>query len=284
MITSPFSFIATAEVIALAGATRCSSMSTWSLQPRPGRLEAAIGERTRAMMRRSACLARCRHGRDQHNRGAPPDTGRSRTPHRARATYHDRRPRPVADWLHKLFPAAAGMVATAVPVSPMTRHWLVFWRGAAQPRPDRQYHHPRIGINGRMDGMQAAVILAKMEIFDDEVARARASVPSATPSCCRTAFVLTPAIADGYTSVYAQYTLQVDNRDAVRKALQDAGYRARYTTYHLDQQPALAGRLHQRRLPRSRTLAGQSDDSLPMHPYLDETTQDRVVAALRTGL
>jgi UDP-2-acetamido-2-deoxy-ribo-hexuluronate aminotransferase len=146
---------------------------------------------------------------------------------------------------------------------------------------DRQYHHPRIGINGRMDGMQAAVILAKLEIFDEEVS-ARARIGARYSSLLAGSGCGTPSIPPGQTSVYAQYTLQMDNRDAVRKSLQEAGIpSAIYYPVTLDRQPALAscartcGDLAVAHRLQERVL------SLPMHPYLDVDTQDRIVDIVR---
>ena len=287
VITSPFSFIATAEVIALVGATPVFvDVDPVSYNLDPGRLEAAIGDRTRAIMPVSlfglcADMDAINAIAARHRVPVIEDAAQS-----FGATYHDRRSCGLSlIGCTSFFPAkplgcygAGGACFTndtdiALRLKELRNHGQ-----------DRQYHHPRIGINGRMDGMQAAVILAKMEIFDDEVA-ARARIGARYSELLQDSACVTPAIADGYTSVYAQYTLQVDNRDAVRKALQDAGIpSAVYYPITLDQQPALAGRS---RISGDLGVAHALQEkvmSLPMHPYLDDATQDQVVAALRTGL
>lgn len=287
VITSPFSFIATAEVIALAGATPVFvDVDPVSYNLDPGRLEAAIGERTRAIMPVSlfglcADMDAINTIAARHQIPVIEDAAQS-----FGATYHDRRSGGLSlIGCTSFFPAKPlGCYGDGGACFTNDADIALRLKELRNHGQDRQYHHPRIGINGRMDGMQAAVILAKMEIFDDEVA-ARARIGARYSELLQDSACVTPAIADGYTSVYAQYTLQVDNRDAVRKALQDAGIpSAVYYPITLDQQPALAGRS---RISGDLGVAHALQEkvmSLPMHPYLDETTQDRVVAALRTGL
>ena len=89
-----------------------------------------------------------------------------------------------------------------------------------------RYHHPRIGINGRMDSLQAAILLAKLEIFDAEVV-ARGRLGAHYSLLIEEAFsdvgvpipVTTPYVEPHNTSVYAQYTVEVQHRDAVQAAM-----------------------------------------------------------------
>lgn len=287
VITSPFSFIATAEVIALVGATPVFvDVDPVSYNLDPGRLEAAIGDRTRAIMPVSlfglcADMDAINAIAARHRVPVIEDAAQS-----FGATYHDRRSCGLSlIGCTSFFPAKPlGCYGDGGACFTNDTDIALRLKELRNHGQDRQYHHPRIGINGRMDGMQAAVILAKMEIFDDEVA-ARARIGARYSELLQDSACVTPAIADGYTSVYAQYTLQVDNRDAVRKALQDAGIpSAVYYPITLDQQPALAGRS---RISGDLGVAHALQEkvmSLPMHPYLDDATQDQVVAALRTGL
>ena len=92
-----------------------------------------------------------------------------------------------------------------------------------------RYEHPRVGINGRMDSLQAAVLLAKLEIFDEEVS-ARASLGARYSNLIETTFagtddppVVTPHIEAHNTSVFAQYTIEVPHRDAVQAAMTERG-------------------------------------------------------------
>ncbi len=86
---------------------------------------------------------------------------------------------------------------------------------------DRRYHHPMVGLNGRLDTLQAAILLAKLEIFNEEV-EARIRIGRRYTELLG-GTVVTPYIETYNTSVYAQYTIEVDNRDEVQKRLKAAG-------------------------------------------------------------
>ena len=140
---------------------------------------------------------------------------------------------------------------------------------------DRRYHHARIGINGRIDTLQAAILMAKMDIFDDEtMARSRIGTRY---SQLLSDIVATPYIEPFNTSVYAQYTIQLENRDVVRTRLSEANIpTAVHYPLPLHRQPALSC---PQRFEHSE-YAAERVISLPMHPYLGEQAQDRVVGAL----
>ena len=88
---------------------------------------------------------------------------------------------------------------------------------------DRRYHHPRIGINGRLDSLQAAVLLAKLAIFPDEVA-ARARIGARYSDLLAGSGCVTPYIEPHNTSVYAQYTIAVDDRDGLHHQARSGGH------------------------------------------------------------
>lgn len=141
------------------------------------------------------------------------------------------------------------------------------------------YYHPRLGINGRLDTIQAAVLLAKMDIFDDEVER-RVKVAAHYDDLLADT-VKTPFVAPDRTSVYAQYTIELDERDRVRAALNDAGIpNAVYYPVPLNRQPPLYSDVA---IPRSEHAA-ERVLSLPMHPYLEQADQARVAEALRRAI
>ena len=147
-----------------------------------------------------------------------------------------------------------------------------------------KYDNVRIGMNGRLDTLQAAILLEKLAIFPDEIAardriasRYNASFDQVLGAGRGNAAIV-PRVIDGATSVWAQYTLVLENRDAVAAACKAAGVpTAIYYPLPLSQQtgyrrfPTAPGGV-----PVSERLAGQVL-SLPMHPYLDEATQDRIV-------
>lgn len=144
---------------------------------------------------------------------------------------------------------------------------------------DRRYHHPRVGINGRLDTLQAAILLAKLNIFPEEV-ELRQGVGARYTELIRAQCpgVVPPYVADGHTSVYAQFTVLVDNRDRVREKLHAAGIpTAVHYPVPLNRQPALETDKFD--LSIAEELAARVM-SLPMHPYLTEQDQAQVVSEL----
>lgn len=141
------------------------------------------------------------------------------------------------------------------------------------------YQHPRLGINGRLDTIQAAVLLAKLEVFGDELAR-RADVAARYQAALK-GVVKTPHIDARCTSAYAQYTIQVADRERVRERLAEAGIpNAVYYPVPLNRQPPLYSDVP---IPASEAAA-ERVLSLPMHPYLEPSDQDRVIEALKAAV
>ncbi|MCC2625418.1 MAG: aminotransferase DegT [Burkholderiales bacterium] len=148
---------------------------------------------------------------------------------------------------------------------------------------DRRYHHVMLGINGRLDTLQAAILLAKMRIFEDELIK-RAQIGKRYTELLKDSNCLTPVVTNGCSHVYAQYTIITKNRDKLINDMQDAGIP---TSVHyplsLHQQPALAAYYQGQDLSVSESLAA-SVISLPMHPYLDVATQDKIVEVVKSSL
>jgi dTDP-4-amino-4,6-dideoxygalactose transaminase len=148
-----------------------------------------------------------------------------------------------------------------------------------------KYDNQRIGMNGRMDTIQAAVLLEKLKIFEDEIA-ARNRI-AARYNAALADVVEVPAVLDGCTSTWAQYTIRLrgQDRSALAARLKAAGIpTAIYYPRPLHRQTAYAAYpCAGNGLPVSDRLAAEVL-SLPMHPYLDEPVQDRIVEALRAGL
>ena len=144
-----------------------------------------------------------------------------------------------------------------------------------------RYQHGRIGINGRMDTLQAAVLLAKLEIFDDELQK-RAQVAERYSSLLNESEeagkLQLPQLESHNFSSWAQYTIEVDNRSHTQAALAEKGIP---TAIHYPA-PVYA----QRALSESIThcpateRAAQHVLSLPMHPYLRRETQELITALL----
>lgn len=141
-----------------------------------------------------------------------------------------------------------------------------------------RYEHPRIGLNSRLDTIQAAILLEKLKIFPDEVI-ARDRIAARYDKGLKSNRIRTPVVIDGAKSVWAQYTIQIDNRAKLQADLKDQGIpTAVHYPIALSKQRAYAD-FPSVPTPNSEKLA-QRVVSLPMHPYLDEKTQDRIIEAV----
>lgn len=157
-------------------------------------------------------------------------------------------------------------------------------RQVARHGQEKRYHHVRIGMNSRLDTLQAAVLLAKLDIFDDELSArqriagqyaARLGSEDAQPGGGQ---VTLPHVASHNTSAWAQYTVRVPDRAAVVERLRAAGIpTAIHYPLPLNLQPAVQDSSAQ--LPNG-DLAAQQVLSLPMHPYLATSDVERIAGAL----
>jgi len=148
-----------------------------------------------------------------------------------------------------------------------------------------KYDNVRIGMNGRMDTIQAAVLLEKLRVFPEEI-EARGRI-AARYNAQLGDVAIVPRVPAGSTSIWAQYTLRVDaaKRDALIDALRADGIpSAVYYRLPMHRQSAYAHfPIAANGLPVSDRLAAESI-SLPMHPYLDEASQDRICERVRRAL
>ncbi|MBV8437034.1 MAG: DegT/DnrJ/EryC1/StrS family aminotransferase [Silvibacterium sp.] len=284
VVTSPFTFIATGEMIALLGAKPVFAEidpATWNLDP--AKIEAAITPRTRAIMPVSLY-------------GQPAEMDAIN----AIAVRHKL---PVIEDAAQSFGALyfgrhSGNLSTIgctsfFPSKPLGCYGdggacftnddglataMLELRNHGQ---DRRYHHTRIGINGRLDTIQAAVLLAKLDVFDNELL-ARAEAANRYTSLLKDA-VQTPKLAPNRTTAWAQYTIEVDDRDTVEAALREAGIpTAVHYPVALHQQPIFASLEYG---PGSFPHAEQAARrvlSLPMHPYLTPPDILRVAEAVKS--
>ena len=142
-----------------------------------------------------------------------------------------------------------------------------------------RYEHVAIGLNSRLDTIQAAILIEKLKIFEDEIDKRNAVARRYNAAFAGSNRIKTPLVIDGAVSTWAQYTLQVANRNLFQSRLKEVGVpTAVHYPIPLSRQPAYA---HYPGVPTpvSEALSGQVV-SLPMHPYLDEATQDRIIAAV----
>jgi UDP-2-acetamido-2-deoxy-ribo-hexuluronate aminotransferase len=289
VVTVPFTFFATAEMIALIGARPVFvdiDPRTYNMDP--ARLEAAITPRTKAIMPVSlygqcADFDAINAIAGAHGLPVIEDAAQS-----FGATYKGRRSSALSlIGATSFFPSkplgAYGDGGALFTDDDVLARLMREIRLHGQ---DRRYHHPRLGLTGRLDSIQAAVLLAKMEIFDDEVAariRVGARYTELITAACAggDARVQPPYVEAHNTCVYAQYTVAVEQRDFVETRMKALGVpTAVHYPLPLHLQPVFE-HLGQREgsFPASEGAA-RSVISLPMHPYLSEADQVKVVAAL----
>jgi dTDP-4-amino-4,6-dideoxygalactose transaminase len=148
-----------------------------------------------------------------------------------------------------------------------------------------KYDNIRIGLASRLDTIQAAVLSEKLKIFSDEIAARNKAAARYNEALAD--FAIVPLVPEGYTSVWAQYTIRVlaGQRDKLAAALKDEGIpTAIYYPIPLHRQQAY------KHFPVGKAGVAVSDRvadeviSLPMHAYLDEAIQSRIIDATRRAL
>ncbi len=144
---------------------------------------------------------------------------------------------------------------------------------------EQRHHHPYLGMNGRLDTLQAAILLAKLPHFGSEV-EARIRI-GARYTALLAGSCITPAIQKGNTHTYAQYTIRVPFRDRLAEQLKAQGIPTNvYYPKCLHEQPVFAPLGYKwGDFPVSEKVSREVL-SLPMHPWLDDETQDRIVNAI----
>jgi UDP-2-acetamido-2-deoxy-ribo-hexuluronate aminotransferase len=287
VITTPFTFIATGEMIALLGAKPVFvdiDPRTYNIDPT--RIEAAITAKTKAIMPVSiygqcADMDVINEIANKHGLPVIEDAAQS-----LGATYKGRKSCALSTiGSTSFFPSK--------PIGGYGDGGALFTNDDALAKAmkeirvhgqDRRYHHPRIGINGRMDTLQAAIVLAKMARFDWEVEQRQkvgAGYTAILQESCPA--VVVPYIEPHNTSVYAQYTIQAANRDETAKRLNGGGIpTAVHYPVPLHQQPAFQGFGNNiGDFPVAEQAAARVL-SLPMGPNLRIEEQASIVASLCT--
>ncbi|MFN7097677.1 MAG: DegT/DnrJ/EryC1/StrS family aminotransferase [Gammaproteobacteria bacterium] len=279
VITSPFTFIATAEMIALAGAKPVFvdvDPKTYNLDP--AKLAAAITSKTKAIMPVSlygqcADMTAINAIAAQHNIPVIEDAAQS-----FGATHHGK-------YSCNLSTIACTSFFPSKPLGCYGDGGACFtnddqiataMRQIRVHGQDKRYHHPILGMNGRLDTLQAAILLAKMEVFAEEIKR-RERVAAKYKQLLNHPAITTPYIAPGNTSVYGQYTLLVNNRSEFCEALKAQGIpTAVHYPIPLHLQPVFAGlNLKRGAFPIAEKLSDQVV-SLPMHPYMQDQDIEKV--------
>ena len=274
VITVPFTWISTAEMIAMIGATPVFvdiDETTWNMDV--SKLESAITEKTKAIMpvgifgQTADMIGINEIASRNGNLPVIEDAAQS-----FGATHHGKKSGGLSTiGSTSFFPSkplgcygdGGGLFTNDDELAERMRHIRVHGQ-------TERHHHPILGINGRLDTLQAAILLEKLEIFDDEILR-RQEVAQAYGDGIRNSSVTLPMVGPSNTSVFAQYTILSSNRDVLAASLKKAGIPSvSYYAVPLHLQPVFADLGYKKgQFPITEDVASRGL-SLPMNPYLSE--------------
>lgn len=155
-------------------------------------------------------------------------------------------------------------------------------RQIARHGQDRRYHHIRIGVNSRLDTLQAAILLPKLDILEDEIGLRQRVAENYNRIFSDVGLKATPYVEPYNVSAYAQYTIRIDARRAVQAKLKEAGIpTAVHYPIPLNKQLAVADAAA--KLPIGDAVA-EEVMSLPMHPYLRRDDAATIVQAIEAAV
>ncbi|MGN6318221.1 DegT/DnrJ/EryC1/StrS family aminotransferase [Trinickia sp.] len=286
VITTPFSFVATAEVIVLVGATPVFvdiEPDTCNIDPRL--IEAKITAATRAIIPVSlygqpADMDEINELAARHDLLVIEDAAQS-----FGATYRGKRSCNLSTIAcTSFFPSKPlGCYGDGGAIFTTDASLAQAMREIRTHGQEKRYYHTRVGVGGRMDTLQCAIVLAKLSRLDWEIER-RLSLGDRYHRALKSVDGLMPvAVRGDRTSVHGQFTVRAaaGKRDMFLKRMSDAGipYAIHYPT-PIDHQPAYQRYASQEGCPASLANAGQVF-SLPMSADLTEADQDRIVGALK---
>lgn len=281
VITPGFTYIATAETVALLGAKPIYvdiDPRTYNLDP--AKLEQAITSKTKAIIPVSlygqpADIDAINAIAEKHGIPVIEDAAQS-----FGATYKGRKSCNLSTIATtSFFPSKPlGCYGDGGAIFTNDDELATVMRQIARHGQDRRYHHIRVGVNSRLDTLQAAILLPKLEIFDEELQLRQQVAERYTQLLNEVGITTTPYLEPHNSSAWAQYTIRVDNREAVQAKLKGKGIptAVHYPT-PLNQQPAVADKAAS--LPVGDENAKEVM-SLPMHPYMTEANVVKVVQSL----
>ena len=285
VITTPFTFVATAEVIALVGATPAFvDVQSDTCNIDPSLIEAAITAKTKAIIPVSLYgqvadmdeinAIAARHGNIPVIEDGAQSFG---------ASYKGRKSSNLSSiGCASFFPSKPlGCYGDGGAIFTNDDALAKVMREIRVHGQERRYYHAHVGVGGRMDTLQCAIVLAKLERFDWEIKQRIAAGERYLKLLSHVASVTAPMIRPDRTCVWAQFTLQVRNRDSVIEKLKIAGVpTAVHYLVPLHRQPAyqnlcrISGSLANSEFVASRVF------SLPMHPYLDAAIQKTIISSV----
>ncbi|MBO0496461.1 DegT/DnrJ/EryC1/StrS aminotransferase family protein [Pseudomonas sp. Marseille-Q1929] len=284
VIIPGFTYIATAETTALLGAKPVYvdvDAKTYNLDP--ALIEAAITERTKAIIPVSlygqcADFDKINSIAKKHNLPVIEDAAQS-----FGATYKGRKSCNLSlIACTSFFPSKPlGCYGDGGAIFTSDDELAKVMRQISRHGQDRRYHHVRVGVNSRLDTLQAAILLPKLELFQEEIGLR--NTVAATYDCLLKALpVITPFIDASNISSWAQYSVLVSDREVLQEKLKTLGIP---TVVHypipLNKQPAVADL--DARLPVGDRVANNIM-SLPMHPYLSQDALTTIANGLKNAL
>lgn len=298
VITSPFSFFASSEMIALLGATPVYvDIDPFTYNINAELIESAITENTKAIMPVSifgqcADMNKINEIARRHELPVVEDAAQS-----FGATYHGRRSCSLSEiGCTSFFPSKPlGCYGDGGACFTNDDNLAALMRQIRVHGQVERYQHSRLGITGRLDTLQAAVLLCKLDIFEDEIHKRQKVAQYYQQQLSKiggvsiyhaqdhvdNAVLYYPYVPSENTCVYAQYTLQLDHREAICKSLKQQNIpTAVHYPIPLYQQPALQSCSRKYGETPVCDVVSQRVVSLPMHPYLAESEIDQVVEAL----
>jgi len=281
VITPGFTYIATAETVALLGAKPVYvdiDPRTYTLDA--AKLEAAITPRTRAIIPVSlygqcADMDAINAIAEKHGLAVIEDAAQS-----LGGSYKGRKSGNLSTIAcTSFFPSKPlGCYGDGGAIFTNDDALATVLRQIARHGQDRRYHHIRVGVNSRLDTLQAAILLPKLAVLDDEIAARQRVADTYTRLFHQASIEATPVIEAHNVCAWAQYTVQIDERDTVQAALKAAGIpTAVHYPIPLNRQPAVANDSVSLSVGDAVAVRVMS---LPMHPYLDEAGAKRVVEAV----
>lgn len=283
VITPGFTYIATAETVALLGAKPVYvdiDPKTYNIDP--DLIEAAITPKTKAIIPVSlygqcADFDRINEIARKHNIPVIEDGAQS-----FGATYKGRKSCNLSTIAcTSFFPSKPlGCYGDGGAIFTNDDELATVMRQIARHGQDRRYHHVRVGVNSRLDTLQAAILLPKLNILDDEIKLRNQVAEFYSIQLNKVGIETTPLIEEYNTSAWAQYTIQMQNRKKVQNALASEGIpTAVHYPIPLNKQPAVKA------INSELEVGDKLADlviSLPMHPYMREIEQYRIIEFLST--